>query len=237
MKALILAAGLGTRLKPVTDKIPKALVVAEGKTLLQHALEHIRLYGIREVIVNVHHFPELIVDYLRDHDNFGLEITISDESDQLLETGGGLKKAAWYFSDGLPFLVRNVDVLSNLNLSAMTAFHLGKKSLVTLAIRQRETSRYFLFDDKMNLSGWENRKTGEQRITRKAGIYLPYAFSGIQIVNPAIFPMITETGKFSLTDLYLRLSCNQTLSGYLEMKSFWKDAGKFNSQWSIVNSQ
>jgi NDP-sugar pyrophosphorylase family protein len=224
-KALILAAGLGTRLKPVTDFIPKALVVVDGKPLLEHALLHVAASGIHSVIINIHHFPDQIIEFLKANDHFGLDITLSDESDQLLETGGGLKKAAWYFDDGMPFLVRNADVLSDLDLNALFKDHETNHALATLAVRTRETSRYFLFDEHGSLAGWENRRTGERKITRPANPYTPYAFSGIQVVSPEIFPLITETGKFSLTDLYLRLSADHFIHGFHDANSFWMDAG------------
>ena len=229
MKALILAAGLGTRLKPITDTIPKALFEVHGITLLEHALTHLKANRIREVIINVHHFPDMILDFLKAHDKFGLEIAISDESDELLETGVGLRKAAWFFSDGNPFLVRNVDVLSELDLEKMLIFHNQSQSMVTLAVRNRETSRYFLFNEQHQLSGWENRKNGERKITRQAGSYHPLAFSGIQIVSPTIFPLINEIGKFSLTELYLRISADLPIIGYREENSYWHDAGKLIS--------
>lgn len=226
MKALLLAAGLGIRLQPITNSMPKALVVAEGKTLLEHSLDHLRSNGIVEVIINVHHFPMMIREFLQRNHNFGMEITISDESDVLLETGGGLKKAGWFFDNGKPFVVRNADVLSDMDLGLMLASHLEKGNLATLAVRDRKTSRYFLFDESMKLSGWENRNTAERNISRPASMYMPLAFSGIQILNPDIFPLIIETGKFSLTELYLRLSAFQSISGYIDNDSYWKDVGK-----------
>ncbi len=227
MKALLLAAGLGTRLRPVTDSIPKALVVYEGRTLLEHSLNHLSLNGINEVIVNVHHFPLMIRDFLLTNNNFGMEISISDESEELLETGGALKKAAWFFSSPEPFVVRNADVISDMDLRLMTAFHRSHRGIATLAVRERDTSRYLLFDEKMKLAGWENRKTGERKITRAVTAYKPLGFSGIQVVSPDIFPLITESGKFSLTDLYLRLSSFAEIYGYPEVNSMWKDIGKF----------
>jgi len=225
MKALILAAGLGTRLKPFTDHTPKALFKVEGKTLLEHCLNHLKTFGIHEVILNVHHFPDQIIGFLKIHENFGMKITFSDESDELLDTGGGMKKASWFFSDGEPFLVRNVDIISDLDLEKMHLYHQCKGGIVTLAVRNRETSRYFLFDEHDRLCGWENKKSGERKITRKAEHYEPLAFSGIQIVNPSVFNFIDETGKFSLTGLYLRLSGNQTIIAYQEQGSCWRDAG------------
>lgn len=228
MKALLLAAGLGTRLKPLTDNMPKALVEVEGKTLLEHALDHLKTAGVTEVIVNVHHFPEMIVDFLERNHNFGLNIAISDESEELLETGGALKKAAWFFNDEKPFIIRNADVLSDLDLNKMRSCHLEKSALATLAVRKRETSRYLLFHDDMRLSGWENRTTGEKIITRQSEATLPFGFSGIQIVSPDIFPLITETGKFSLIQLYLRLSSNTNIYGYPDNDSNWRDAGIYH---------
>lgn len=225
-KALLLAAGLGTRLKPLTDTMPKALVVVEGKTLLEHAIDHLKIAGVTQVIVNVHHFPEMIIDFLKKNNNFGCDIAISDESDALLETGGGLKKAAWFFNDDNPFIIRNADVLSNLDLRKMVAYHSDRSALATLVVRKRVTSRYLLFDEEMRLNGWENLTTGEKVVTRQSGSNLPYGFSGIQVVSPAIFPLITETGKFTLIQLYLRLSSFSHIYGYSDFESYWRDAGK-----------
>lgn len=226
MKGFILAAGLGTRLKPFTDFLPKALFEAEGKTMLEHSLDHLRRYGIREVIINLHHLPGLIRDFLAKHDNFGMEITFSDETDSLLETGGGLKKAAWFFSGPEPFVVRNVDVLSDLDLKEMTRFHKNNGALATLAVRERMTSRYLLFDDQWTLCGWENRRTGERKVVRQAVKLLPRAFNGIQVLSPEILPLITETGKFSLVDIYLRLAPGARIKGYSDQSAIWKDIGK-----------
>ncbi|MBE0647269.1 MAG: nucleotidyltransferase family protein [Bacteroidales bacterium] len=236
MKALILAAGLGTRLRPVTNSIPKALVVAEGKPLLQHALEHIKRYGIRDVIINVHHFAAQIRDFLKANDDFGLSVTISDESDELLETGGGLKKASWFFSDGKPFLVRNVDILSDLDIWQMAEIHKLENPLATLAVRNRLTSRYFLFNKQNRLCGWENHKTGEKRMSREGEDTTPFAFSGIQILQPEIFSWITETGRFSLTDLYLRLATDHLIKGYIDNGLVWRDIGKKTDR-SIISNQ
>ena len=226
MKALILAAGLGTRLHPITNSIPKALVAVDGKPLLQHALEHLKQYGIHDVIINVHHFPDQIIGFLKRHQSFHMGIAISDESDELLETGGGLQKASWFFQDGEPFLVRNVDVLSNLNVEKLLKSHEERAGLGTLVVRDRPSSRYLLFDDTMQLFGWENRKTGERINCREGSELFPGAFSGIQILSPEIFPLITERGKFSLIELYLRLAANQAIHGYLDYDSYWKDVGK-----------
>jgi NDP-sugar pyrophosphorylase family protein len=234
MKAMILAAGLGTRLQPLTNNKPKALVEVEGRPLLQHALEHLKEYGIREVIINLHHFPEMIRDFIHTHDDFGMDVSYSDESNILLDTGGALKKAAWFFTGNssndlpdTPFVVRNVDVISDLNLNKMLEFHHDSHALATLAVRDRKTSRYLLFDNHSQLSGWTNKKTGEEIISRKGDCYKYLAFSGIQVLDPAIFPLIQETGSFSLIPLYLRLSYNQKIMGYHDDQSRWFDAGKY----------
>jgi N-acetyl-alpha-D-muramate 1-phosphate uridylyltransferase len=226
MKAMILAAGLGTRLKPFTDSHPKALYVVDGKTLLEHAIDHVKSAGVKEVIINVHHFASQIIELIHLHNNFGLKISISDESGELLETGGGMKKAGWFFEDCDCALIRNVDILSDLDMQRMANAHLQSGALATLAVRNRETSRYFLFDEKMNLCGWENRKTGERRFSYQTGNFKSIAFSGIQIIDHGIFPMITEEGKFSLTELYLRLAKTQRIAGYLEDGVVWRDVGR-----------
>ncbi len=229
MKAMILAAGLGTRLKPFTGQHPKALYEVQGKTLLEHAIEHLRTANIKDVIVNVHHFADQIIKFIHLHNNFGFNISISDETGELLETGGGVKKAAWFFKDCDCALVRNVDILSDLEINRMVTCHLNSDAMATLAVRKRETSRYFLFDDEMTLAGWENRKTGEQRLSRQVDAPVSLGFSGIQVLNPDIFPLITEKGKFSLTDLYLRLATDQKIKGYLEEGTLWEDIGKMQN--------
>jgi NDP-sugar pyrophosphorylase family protein len=163
------------------------------------------------------------------NDNYGISISISDESDELLDTGGGLKKAAGFFDTDDPFLVRNVDVLSDMDLGRLIEYHIGKTGLATLVVRERETYRYFLFDEEMKLSGWKNKKTNEEKITRQKATGIRHlAFSGIQVIDPGIFDLITETGKFSLTDMYLRLSKDHNIYGYPDKDSYWKDAGKTN---------
>jgi N-acetyl-alpha-D-muramate 1-phosphate uridylyltransferase len=223
---MILAAGLGTRLRPFTEHHPKALFITEGKTLLEHALDHMRSAGIEEVIINVHHFADQIIDFLEQHDHFGLRITISDETGELLETGGGVKKAGWFLEEATGAVVRNVDVLSDLDLRGMIRHHLASDALATLAVRDRETSRYFLFDDMMNLSGWENRKSGERIVSCEDISLSPYAFSGIQVLSPALSPLITEQGRFSLTSLYLRLAEKEKIVGYQETGLVWEDVGR-----------
>jgi len=227
MKAMILAAGLGTRLKPITDTIPKALVEINGKTLLEHSIIHLKMYGVKEAIVNVHHFPDQIIDFLKKKKNFGMKIEVSDERDELLDTGGGLKKASWFFEGGGPFVVRNVDVLSDMDLEAMLNFHKKHRPLATLAVRNRETSRYLLFNERSELIGWTNISSGEKKLSRKDFRRMhPLAFSGIQILNPSIIPLVTEVGSFSLITMYLRLCRDRRISAFTDNDSFWFDAGK-----------
>jgi NDP-sugar pyrophosphorylase family protein len=224
---MILAAGLGTRLRPVTNSIPKALVKVDGHTLLEGAIRHLADHGVKDIIINVHHFAGQILDYLTRNKNFGLNISISDERDQLLDTGGGLKKASGFFKESGPFFVRNVDIISTLDLTGMMDDHLKFHPIATLAVRNRETSRYFLFDSDHRLCGWTNLKTGEKILS-----YEPLtatellAFSGIQILAPEIFPLITEQGEFSLTNLYIRLAKDQVIKGYIDNGTIWRDAGK-----------
>jgi len=223
---MILAAGLGTRLRPITNSIPKALVKVDGSTLLEGAIRHLAGFGIQEIIINVHHFADQILEYLVHNNNFGLDIAISDERDQLLDTGGGLKKASWFFEGETPFVVRNVDVISDKDLNAMMENHIRSGAIATLAVRNRETSRYFIFNTDYRLCGWINNKTGEKiMVVESPGIEELLAFSGIQILNPELLGLITEEGKFSLVDLYLRLAKDQKINGYLDSSSIWKDVG------------
>ena len=224
---MILAAGLGTRLKPITDSMPKALVEINGKTLLEHSIDHLKINGIKEVIVNVHHFPDQIIEFLEKKKNFGLKIEVSDERDELLDTGGGVKKASWFFEGGGPFVVRNVDVLSDIDLGAMLSFHKKQRPLATLAVRNRETSRYLLFNERSEMVGWTNISSGEKKLSRKDFKRIhPLAFSGIQIFSPSIIPLMNEEGRFSLINMYLRLCRENRICAYTDNDSFWFDAGK-----------
>ena len=225
MKAMIFAAGLGTRFKPWTDKHPKALALVNGKSLLQKNIEYLQLYGITEAIVNVHHFAQQVIDAIKINKGWGSQITISDEKDEVLETGGGLKKASCYF-DETPFIVINVDVLTDLNLNAMTSYHNEHKPLATLAVTNRQTSRYFLFDGDNNLCGWRNTKTSDEKISRPQKDLIQKAFSGIHIIEPKIFPLIEQTGKFSIVDSYLELSKTETIKGFDHSGSRFVDVGK-----------
>lgn len=226
MKAMIFAAGLGTRLKPFTENQPKALAVVNNKPLLQRNIEYLKGFGINEFVINVHHFPEQITSFLKEHNNFNSKIIISDETDFLLETGGGLKKASSYLKGNEPFIVMNVDILTDLNIGKMIDFHKSSGSIASLAVTNRTTSRYFLFNEKNELCGWKNTNTGEEKITRKESGLIPKAFSGIHIIEPAIFDLIIQEGKFSMVDVYLELCGQRKITGYDHSSDLLIDVGK-----------
>jgi len=236
MKAMILAAGLGTRMKPLTDTKPKALIEIEGKTLLEIVITNLVKSGFNEIIVNVHHFADQITDFLKQKNNFDRRIEISDESDELLDTGGGLKKASWFFDDGKPFLVHNVDVLTDMDYSEMMKYHKENNALVTLAVRKRETSRYLLFDNSMQLCGWTNVKTGEVKISVAGKNTGRYAFSGIHIIDPKFFKLIGNKDRFYIINEYLKLAKNQRITGFDHSDSLWFDVGNPESLKMISES-
>ena len=231
MKAMILAAGLGTRLRPLTDDRPKALVEVAGHTLLEITLRRLREFGIREVIVNVHHFSDMVVDYLKKNDNFGMRIEISRE-DVLLDTGGGLKKAAWFFLEGSsdsdePFLLHNVDVLSTIDLDRMAQAHRKNQALATLAVQNRETSRYLLFDEQNQLCGRLAGRDQAPEIVRSCGPTQALAFSGVHVISPRFLALMTETGAFSIITSYLRLAGEgEKILAFRADKYYWRDLGK-----------
>lgn len=226
MKAMLFAAGLGTRLKPFTDHHPKALAAVNGKTLLEHNLRYLQRFGIYDVIVNVHHFADQIEDALSNNNGFGSNITISDERDVVLETGGGLKKAAPYFKEEPSFLVMNVDILTNLDLHKMIAAHDNINTAATLAVMNRSSSRHLLFDEYMGLCGWRNNSTEEERIARQTDEYHPFAFSGIQVISQALLQEIKHEGKFSMIDVYLEAAKTQMIKGYDHTGDLLLDVGK-----------
>ena len=231
MKAMIFAAGLGTRLKPITDNLPKALVPIAGKPLLEHVILKLKASGFDEIIVNIHHFPDQIIDFLKENNNFGIRIEVSDERDELLDTGGGIRKAAWFFDDGKPFLVHNVDILSNVNLMALYHQHESTKSLATLVVSQRDTFRYLLFDENRRLNGWINEKTGETKPANldKTRQYKKLAFSGIQILSPRVFELMEKLEpKFPIMDFYLTNAASQTINGFIPADFKMLDVGKLN---------
>jgi NDP-sugar pyrophosphorylase family protein len=227
MKAMIFAAGLGTRLKEETAGKPKALIEVGGKTLLQHAIEKLAAEGMKELVVNVHHFSEMVVSFLAGQ-NFGIPVHISDETGMLLETGGGLKKAAPFFTGKDPVLIYNVDILSNLNLQLLIHEHIRSGALATLVVRKRETQRYFKFDATKQLTGWINKKTGETKISRPGSFEnsIEMAFSGIHVVQPEIFGFMPEKDRFSIVDVYLEVAKTCTIKGFFDDSDLWMDVGK-----------
>lgn len=228
---MIFAAGLGTRLKPLTDNLPKALIPIAGKPLLEHVILKLKASGFDEIIVNVHHFPDQIIAFLKANDNFGIRIEVSDERDLLLDTGGGIRKAAWFFDDGKPFLVHNVDILSNVNLKALYNQHLRTNSLATLVVSQRDTFRYLLFDDNLRLNGWLNEKTGETKPSnlKKIEFYNKLAFAGIQVLSPSVFELMEPLNpKFPIMDFYLSNAKTQTISGFVPENFKMMDVGKLD---------
>ncbi|HKL38681.1 MAG TPA: sugar phosphate nucleotidyltransferase [Bacteroidales bacterium] len=224
MKAMIFAAGLGSRLHPVTSNKPKALVEVGGKTMLEHTLLHLKEHDITEVIINLHHFPGMIEEFVEDHEAFGMDVSFSRE-EKLLDTGGGLKKAAWFFNDDEPVLIRNVDILSDLDLNEMVRRHRHHQPLASLLVSKRETSRYLLFDEQHRLCGWEHMKEGRQKIVREAATLQQMAFNGIHIVNPAILSLLPDKEVFSITEAYLELSKNHDILAFEDTSSYWFDIG------------
>jgi len=225
MRAMIFCAGLGTRLKPITDTIPKALVKAGKDTLLEICIKNLNSQGISDIIINVHHFADQIKKFLEENNNYGVNISISNESRKLLNTGGGLKNAAWFFDDGEPFLLHNVDVISNLNLKALYDFHINSKAIATLAVRDRESSRYLLFNSENILCGWKNVKTKEIVSFSNIESLKEFAFSGIHIIDPKIFALMPNDEIFSMIDFYLNIMKNNDVNAYIDNESFWMDVG------------
>jgi NDP-sugar pyrophosphorylase family protein len=231
MKAMILAAGLGSRLRPLTDDRPKALVTVAGRTLLEIALTRLRAFGVREVIVNTHHHADMIVDYLKANDNFGMRIEVSRE-EILLDTGGGLKNAAWFFLDSSsssqePFILHNVDVVSTIDLGCMVRFHTERAALATLAVQDRETARYLLFDEQGQLCGRRAGHDGNAELARPAEPVQALAFSGIHIISPQLLTKMTEEGAFSIITAYLRLAGHaEKIVAFRADEWYWRDLGR-----------
>jgi NDP-sugar pyrophosphorylase family protein len=231
MKAMVLAAGLGTRLRPLTNDRPKALVEVAGRTLLEITLSRLRAFGIREVIINVYHFAEMVVEYLKANDNFGMRLEVSRE-DVLLDTGGGLKKAAWFFLEDAkraeePFILHNVDVLSTIDLHRMVRFHVENKVLATLAVQERETSRPLLFDEHLALCGRKAGRDARVEIVRASQERKALAFSGIHVFSPRLLAKMTEEGVFSIITSYLRLAGQgEKIVAFRADQYYWRDLGR-----------
>jgi len=231
MRAMVLGAGLGTRLRPLTNGRPKALVEIGGRTLLEITLTRLASFGVREVIINVHHFADMVVEYLKSRNNFGLRVEISREDDLLLDTGGGLKQAAWFFLGDPgrldePFLLHNVDVVSNIPLDQLVNLHREHHALATLAVQQRESSRQLLFDGENELSGrWVSGRDPE--FARPTPNLKAFAFSGIHAISPRLLPKITEEGVFSIIESYLRLAAaGERILAFRADEYQWRDLGK-----------
>jgi NDP-sugar pyrophosphorylase family protein len=226
MKAMIFAAGLGTRFKPWTDSNPKALAIINGKSLLQRNIEYLQKYGITDVVVNVHHFADIIIDTILAKNGWGSSITISDERNEVLETGGGLLNARQYLENNKPFITLNADILTDFPIDELIEFHQQKNALISFGVSNRKTSRNFLFDENNQLCGWENNVTGEQRISIQNKIMHPLAYSCVAIFEPTVFDKIPQRGKFSLTDTYLSLAEENLIAGFEHNNNRWIDVGK-----------
>ena len=225
---MIFAAGYGTRLKPLTNTIPKALVSINGKPMLQHIIEKLIASQITNIVVNVHHFHQQIINFLKQQNNFGINISISDESKELLDTGGALKKASELLKGNEPILLYNVDVLCNLDLLKLLNYHQRTKALATLVVRKRDTQRYLMFDENMVLSGWKNFKTLEEKISlpKLYATAQPFAFSGIHIIEPEFISYMDGSGKFSIIESYLEIAKTKKVIGFEDTSSLWIDIGK-----------
>lgn len=236
MKAMILAAGLGTRLRPYTDNIPKALIKIGDIPLLEFAIKKLSRYGFNDIIVNIHHYPEMIINFLEKNKNFGINISISDERDMLLDTGGALKKAASFFSEDEPFLLYNCDIVTDLNLLSLYNYHIQHNPLCTLAVSERDTSRYFIFDNNNALCGWWNKTTGEKKSVRWSDSeFKAMAFSGIQIISPKALKFFPDKKVFSVVEFYLLLAQNHKIEGFDHTGTKWNDVGKSDT-YNLIQS-
>ena len=230
---MIFAAGLGSRLKPLTDSMPKALVPIAGRPMLEHVILKLKASGFTEIVINIHHFGEQILDFLKANDNFGLTIHISDEREQLLDTGGGVSKACTFFEHSdEPFLVHNVDILSDVDLKELYDYHLQNGSVATLLASRRKTSRYLLLDAEKRLCGWINKDTGQVKpegLHYEQSLFQEYAFSGIHVLSPAIFQLMEVSlweGKFSIMDFYLQTCAEAAIGGMPVQNLHLIDIGK-----------
>jgi len=226
MKAMIFSAGLGTRLRPLTHDRPKALVEVSGRSLLEWNILRLKAAGYTDIVVNVHHFGQRVIDFIASLELEGMTFHVSDERSKLLDTGGGLWHAREFLAEGEDFLLCNADILTDLDLNALREQHLSQAGLATLSVRQRQTSRYLLFDQENKLCGWKNVKTAETKMSRSQADLTPWAFSGHHYISPRIFPLIAERGVFSIIDLYLRLAQQHDIYAFPDQQSHWLDVGK-----------
>ncbi len=233
---MILAAGKGTRLQPLTNNKPKALVEIDGKPLLEIIIKRVISFGFKEIVINVHHFADQIYQFLDEHNNFGIDIQVSDEQDLLLDTGGGLLKAKSLLLDGDPILVHNVDIITNLDLIDLYNFHCRNGALATMAVKERNTSRSLLINPEGELSGWRNNVTGEIKHSKgNLEELTPIAFSAIHVISPQIFNHITETGAFSIMDVYLRLAKTLKIATFDHPNDYWLDLGRIENIEEAAN--
>lgn len=228
-QAMIFAAGLGTRFKPWTDHHPKALAIVNGKPLLQRNIEYLQANGISDVIVNVHHFADELENTIRQNKGWGSHITISDERDMLLDTGGGLLKAKELFPKGKKFVTCNADILTDLDIGKLISFHEEHQALISFGVTKRKTSRCLLFDETNRLCGWRNSTTGEEKIVRSSDVLTPMAYSCVAVFEYDVFDLIPFTGKFSLIDVYLELASDHVIMGYDHTGDKWVDVGRVES--------
>ena len=237
MQAMILAAGIGSRLKPLTDNKPKALIEVNGTPMLEIVIKRLIRFGFTKIIVNVHHLAYQIIDFLKVNDNFGIEILISDESNQLLDTGGAIFHARQLIDSNLPMLIHNVDVLTEIDYHEFYDFYMKSDALVSLAVQKRSTNRYFLFDENNILCGWKNIKTGETKQSRKiTGQAVPMAFSGVHIIGPGFFEKAlanhcfpSDSVRFSIIDVYLCLAALNKINAFDHSGTLFLDMGKHES--------
>lgn len=226
MKAIIFSAGLGTRFKPWTDTHPKALALVNGKTLLQRNIEYLQQYHITDVVVNIHHFPGQIIEAIEKNKGWGSNVIISDESSEVLETGGGLLKARPLLETAEVFISLNVDVLTDLDINKLLAFHHKHNPLVSFGVTRRKTSRNILLDDTYRMCGWRNNTTGEEKIVIPGKPLESFAYSCVAVFQPTIFSLIRQVGKFSIMDTYLDLAKENLIMGYEHTGDKWVDVGK-----------
>lgn len=229
MNAMIFSAGLGTRFKPWTNKHPKALAMVNGKSLLQRNIEYLRQFGIKKVIVNVHHFADQVIETVKANNSWGSSIVISDETNELLDTGGGLLQAKNLFTPGERFITCNADILTDLDINKLVNFHLDKKAIISFGVTDRNTSRYLLFDNGSRLCGWRNVNSGEEKISRPSAELYQKAYSCVVVFEYEIFELMEQksfSGKFSLIDVYLALAADHIIMGYDHTGDRFVDVGK-----------
>ncbi len=226
---MIPAAGIGTRLKPLTNNKPKALVEVQGAPMLQHAIKYLISFGFKDIIINVHHFAEQIYEFLEKNKNFGIHIQISDETDLLLDTGGAIKKAEPFFKNE-PFLVYNVDIFTNINIHELINCHKNSDALITMAVKDRETTRPILFDEDLNLCEWRNVLTGDKKICREPnGKLTPFGYSCVQVINPGIFDLIHTDAPFPIIPFYLGIASKHKIKAYVHNESEWLEVGRYQN--------